>query len=235
MRTFLQGNPTVNAIVASVLTLAVLAATYFMFEPIAAYAVPDTFTVTQEITSEIAFKTLANDVTMTPAIQGITGGNAFGTSTVAINTNNPTGYNMTIAFATTTALQGENIGSDIDNYIPAGGAGDPDYNFAVGANDAEFGYTVRSVTTPLDVADMFQHNGSNNCDAGQTGTAAGHCWYNVANATDAVTIIDRPTATPGTGATSTIVFQVGVSANPSPAVQTGFYTATATLTALTNP
>ncbi len=235
MRTFLQTNPTIAASVATVVTVAVLAATYFMFEPVVAYGIGDTFTVEQQITSEIAFKTAPNDVTMTPSIQGITGGNAFGTSTVAINTNNPTGYNMTIAFATTTALQGENIGSNIDNYIPAGGAGDPDYNFAVGANDAEFGYTVNSVTTPLDIADMFQDDGVSDCDAGETGTTAGKCWYNVANATDAVTIIDRPTATPGTGATSTIVFQVGVSANPSPAVQTGFYTATATLTALTNP
>lgn len=232
MHTFLRGNPTINAIVASLLILTFLAASYFVFEPIAAYGITDTFTVEQQVTSEISWRTLSNDVTMTPALQGLTGGNSFGTSTFAINTNNPTGYNMTLAFATNTAMQGENVSSDIDNYTPAVG-GTPDYSFAVGANDAEFGYSVNGVTTPGDIDARFKNNGSA-CNTGSSATV-GKCWYNTAAAASAVTIINRTTATPGTGATSTIVFQVGITANPSPAVQTGYYNATATLTAVTNP
>lgn len=210
----------------------VLSFVYFTVEPMVARGIVDTFTVRQQITGEISFKTAPNDVVMTPSILGITGGTAHGTSTVAITTNNTTGYNMTIAFSTTTAMQGENIATDIDNYTPAVG-GTPDFTFAVPAGDAEMAYTVDSVTTAGDIDARFKDNGSA-CNTG-SGTTAGTCWYGAANATTPVTILNRTSATPGTGATSTIVFRVGVGANPSPALQNGFYTATATLTALTNP
>lgn len=234
MQTFLQGNPTITALIASLLTVSVLLISYLAFEPIIAHGITDQFEITQEITSEISFRTNPNDVTMTPAIQGLTGGNAFGTSTVAINTNHPSGYNMTIHFATSTAMQGEGLNSDISNYTPAVG-GTPDYNFSVGANSAEFGYTVNSETTAGDIDVRFKDNGSNACNGAFAGTQVGKCWYNVADATSPVGIINRTTPTPGTGATSTIVFQVGVTLNPIPAIETGFYTATATLTAVTNP
>jgi hypothetical protein len=232
MRTFLQVNPTVAATVAAFLTLTILTAAYFVFEPVVAYGETDVFTVSQDIDTEIAFISPANDVIMTPAIEGITGGNSFGTSTVAVNTNNPDGYNMSIQFATGTALQGENIPSDIPNYQPAVG-GTPDYNFAVAANSAGFAYSVNATTNAADLDSIFWNNGSA-CNAGTAGSV-GHCWYNMANAVTPVEIINRSTATPSTGATTTIVFQVGVEANPSPAIQTGTYTATATLTALVNP
>ncbi len=233
MQSLLYKNPTINAFVAAVLSICVLSFSFLVFEPYIAHGITDVFEVTQEITSEIAFETNPNDVTMTPPLQGVTGGNSFGTSTVAITTNNTTGYNMTIHFASTTALQGDFVSSVIDNYTPAVG-GTPDYNFSVGANDAEFGYTVNSETTPGDIDPDFKDNGSNSCGGGATGTALGKCWYNQADATSPFTIINRSTATPGTGATSTIVFQVGISANPSPAIAEAFYTATATLTAVTN-
>jgi len=231
MQRFLQGNPTVNAIVASVLTVSVLLVSYLTFEPLVAYGIVDTFEVTQEITSEISFRTAPNDVTMTPALQGLTGGNSFGTSTVSINTNNTTGYNMTIAFASSTAMRGDGVTTDIDNYTPSV-AGTPDYTFSVGANDAEFAYTVNGVTTPGDIDARFKDSGAA-CNTG-SGTVVGKCWHGAANAVTPVTIINRLTATPATGATSTIVFQVGITANPSPAVDEAFYTATATLTAVTN-
>ncbi|MFM2381745.1 MAG: hypothetical protein RLZZ76_512 [Candidatus Parcubacteria bacterium] len=231
MQILFYKNPTLNALTAAILTVGVLAVSFFAFEPSIAYGIADSFTVTQEVTSEISFKTAPNDVTMAPPLQGITGGNSFGTSTVAITTNNTTGYNMTIHFATTTAMQGIGVTSDIDNYTPSVG-GTPDYNFSVGANDAEFAYTVNGVTTPGDIDARFKDNGSA-CNTG-AGTSVGKCWYGTANAVTPVTIINRTTATAGTGATSTIVFQVGITSNPSPAIAEAFYTATATLTAVTN-
>lgn len=211
--------------------LIVVFASYFIFEPIIAHGIVDTFTVRQQITSEISFKTAPNDVVMTPSLQGITGGNSFGTSTVAITTNSPAGYVMTIAFATGTAMQGENIASDINNYTPTA-SGTPDFNFSVPAGSAEFGYTIDSVTTPGDIHARFKDSGAA-CNTG-SGTLVGKCWYGNENATSPVTLISRTSATPGTGATSTIVFRVGVGVTPVPALQTGFYTATATLTALAN-
>jgi hypothetical protein len=202
-----------------------------MLEPTIAHGITDVFTVRQQITSEISFKTAPNDVVMSPSLQGITGGTSYGTSTVAITTNSPAGYTMTIAFATVTAMQGENISSDIDNYTPST-PGTPDFNFSVPAGDAEFGYTVDSITTPADISSLFKDNGAA-CNAG-AGTLVGKCWYGTTTATNAVSLINRTSATPGTGATSTIVFRVGVGATPVPALQTGFYNATATLTALAN-
>jgi hypothetical protein len=231
MNIYIYRQSFLHATVAAVLTASVIAVTFFMIEPTIAHGITDTFTVRQQITSEISFKTAPNDVTMSPSIQGITGGNAYGTSTVAITTNSPAGYVMTIAFATTTAMQGENISSDIDNYTPTA-SGTPDFNFSVPAGDAEFAYTVDSVTTPGDIHARFKDNGSA-CNAG-TGTLIGKCWFGYSNATVPITLISRTSATPGTGATSTIVFRVGVGATPVPALQTGFYTATATLTALAN-
>lgn len=233
MHTFLQGNPTINAIVASILTVAVLLTSYFFFEPLVAHGITDTFTVQQQITSEISWRTLANDVTMTPSLPGLSSGNAFGTTTVAINTNNPTGYSMTIRFATTTAMQGENLTSDIPNYVPDN-SGVPDFDWALSANTSGFGYTVIGNTTPGDIDASFQSNGTDTCNTSSS-TIVGSCWFNQANASSTMQIINRTTATPGTGATSTIVFQVGIMSNPSPAIQTGFYNATATLTAVTNP
>lgn len=232
MRTFLQGNPTVNAIVASVLMLAMLSATYFLFEPMVAHGIADSFTVRQEVSSEIAFQTNPDDVVMAGSLEGITGGTSHGTSTVAIKTNHPTGYNITIQFEDTVAMQGENIGSDIANYTP-GTPGTPDYNFSIDANDAEFAFSVNSETDAGDVAALFEHNGSACNEAGSA--TLGHCWYGASDATAAVEIIDRPNATPGTGATSTVQFRVAIAANPSPAIETGWYNATATLTAVTNP
>jgi hypothetical protein len=220
------------AAIAALLTTVLCLGSFFLFEPYVAHGIVDTFTVRQQITGEISFKTAPNDVTMSPALQGITGGTSYGTSTVAITTNNPTGYYMTIAFSTSTAMQGELVSTDIANYTPAT-PGTPDYNFSVPAGSAEFGYTVDAVTTPGDIDPLFKDNGSA-CNTG-AGTVVGKCWYGTTTATNAVRIINRSSATPGTGATSTVVFRVGVGANPVPALQTGFYTATATLTALTNP
>jgi len=232
MQTFLQSNPTVAATVASLLSVAFLMVSFFAFEPLVAHGITDTFVVSQSVTSEISFKTAPTDVSMTPALQGITGGTAYGTSTVAIITNNTTGYNMTIAFASTTAMRSEvGISSDIDNYTPAVG-GTPDFSFSVGVNDAEFAYTINSVTTPGDIDSRFKDDGAA-CNTG-SGTTVNTCWYGTADATSAVTLINRTTATPGTGATSTIVFRVGITSNPSPAIAEAMYYATATLTAVTN-
>jgi hypothetical protein len=224
-------NRVIQSLTSAVLIVGMIIVSFFAFEPMIAHGIVDTFTVRQQITAEIAFKTAPNDVVMAPSLQGLTGGTSYGTSTVAITTNNVTGYNMTIAFATATAMQGENITSDINNYTPTVG-GTPDFNFSVPAGTAEFGYTIDSVTTPGDIDARFKDNGSA-CNTG-SGTLIGKCWYGAANATTPVTLINRPNATPGTGATSTIVFRVGVGANPVPALQQGFYTATATLTVLTN-
>ncbi len=220
-----------NAIVASVLAIGLILSTFSLFEPVVAHGVDSTaFSVTQEIASEISFLSQPTDVTMAGgAISGITGGVRFGTSTFNITTNDPDGYTISIAFASSTAMEGENINSDIPNFIPDADP-QPDFDFTVGAGEAWFAYTVNNVTTPADIDTTFRDNGAA-CNV-DTNSTVGKCWFNKSDASVSEQIIDASAATAGTGATSTVVFQVGVGGNPSPALETGFYTATATLTAV---
>ena len=148
-------------------------------------------------------------------------------STFNVTTNDPDGYTVTIQFSTTTAMQGDGLNSDIDNYTPAS-AGVPDEDFSVPAGDAEFGYHVLGITTPGDIDASFKISGGT-CGSGTN--TSGDCWYNRADATTTEQIVDASAATAGSGATTSLVFQVGVGANPVPALETGFYIATATLTA----
>jgi hypothetical protein len=203
---------------------------FFAFEPAVTFGQTDEFTVQAQITGELSFVTFADDITLTPAIPGLTGGFANGTTTVAVNTNNPLGYVMTIEFATATAMQAEVGTSTIPNYAPASGA---DYNFTMAAGNAGFGYTVFSNTNTADTNTIFLNNGAGDCSSGSTGTL-GKCWYNIADATVATNIINRSNPTPSTGATTTLAFQVGVGANPNPALPAGFFTATTTLTITDN-
>jgi len=236
MQTFLKGNPTVNALVASIVAVSMIVAMFALFEPIVSYGQTpsDAFTITQEITSELRFLTQPNDVTMGgTAIAGLTGGTRYGTSTFNISTNDPEGYTVSIAFDNVVAMQGIGAasGTAISNYLPGG---NPSYNFSVAAGDTAFAYSVNNETTPTDIDSSFKDNGSNSC-GGHVGTQVGKCWYNEADATGGEQIIDSAGPTPGTGATSTVVFVVGVGADPDPALVTGFYVATATLTANVKP
>lgn len=226
--TYIISRSAWSALVAATLASLLVLVSFFMLEPKVGLAIGDTFKVTQSITSEISFVATANDVTMSPSIAGLTGGTSSGSTTVRVRTNNDTGYNMTLAFSTSTAMTRNGGGGVINNYNPAS-AGTPDYTFA-SETFAQFGYTVLASTTS-DVDATFLDNGSNTCATGAS-NGASTCWYNPS--TTAETIINRTTATAPSGATTTIAFRVNVPSNPSPAVQEGTYVATATLTAVTN-
>jgi len=217
---------------ALVFTLAL--GTFFAFEPAVTFGqTTDEFTVQAEITGELSLVTTADDITLTPSIPGLSGGFANGTTTVAVNTNNPAGYAMTIQFDDVTAMQQDSGTSTIPNYVPVVG-GTPDYDFTMAAGDAGFGYTVFSNTSAADTDSKFLNDGSSVCGGGGTTGTLGKCWYNTATANATVNIINRASPTPSTGATTTLAFQVGVGANPNPALPTGFYTATTTLTITDN-
>lgn len=228
-----QRTHVITAVVAAFTATALLFVSFILFEPQVAFGVDSRqFEITSSITSEISFLTEPGDVDMTgSAINGLTGGTAVGTSTFNITTNDPDGYTVSLAFQDSVAMQGDNINSDIPNYAPTVG-GTPDYNFSVTAGEAWFAYTVNNETTPTDIDVTFKDDGSSACGGANTGTKVGACWYNKSDATVAEQIIDAGAATVSTGATSTVVFQVGVGANPNPSLETGTYTATATLTAL---
>jgi len=225
-------NNVVTSLTGAVLVTTMLMVSFFVFEPTMSFGQTDEFVITQSITGEISFSTPAADVNMSTPINGLTGGTSNGSTNVAVTTNNATGYNMTIQFEDDIAMNHNTVGGAyIPNYVTAT-PGTPDYAFVVPTNGAGFAYSINSSTDATDVVQMFRDNGSA-CNTGSNVTS-GNCWYNTTTATTPVTLVNRTTATPGGGAATAIGFRVGVDANPSPVLPTGTYTATATLTIVTN-
>lgn len=219
----------------SLIVLALLTITFIILEPTVGRAVtpgPDEFTVTQAITDEVSFETVAQDVIMNPSsIPGLTGGQATGTAFVVVSTNSPTGYTLDISFSTVTAMtrNGSNGADVINNYSPSGTTS-PTVNFVIGGSGTpgEFGYSV-DASSSYTVAEEFRGNGTL-CNIGPAGTeSVDQCWQAPAEATRE--IINATTSTPTGGATTTVKFVVEVPSNPTPTLNTGTYVATVTLTA----
>ena len=189
------------------------------------------FTISQTINSELSFALPPSNVVMSPTLGGITGGTSNGMTSFAVDSSNLTGYNMTIAASSSVGMIGNASSS---NSIPAYVStvpGIPDYTFTTPVHSARFGYTVNA-TTSSDVVPLFRNSGSacNQSGGASNGT---NCW--LAATTTAVQIINRTTPTPTTGATSTLIFQVQITSNPTPPIPNDTYVATTTLTATTNP
>ncbi len=204
------------------------AVSFVVLEPTIGFAIEDQFTVTQVVTSEISFLVQANDITMSPQLAGVTGGTSYGTTSVRVLTNDSAGYNMTLTASSSLGMIGDSQGGTIPSYTPAA-TGVPDFSFSVPANRAEFGYTVEASTT-ADLDPSFKDDGAA-CNTG-SGDTVGHCWLNAS--TTAETIINRSSETPGSGATTTLVFKVVINSSPVPAIPEDTYVATTTLTAVTN-
>ena len=218
----------IHAFVASILIVTTLALSYFIIEPQVGRA-QDTsgpFTITQQITDETAFIVDAVNTTMVGALNGITGGTANGSTTVAVRTNSPTGYTMDIAFfnnGTDNAMLGSVTDSESIHDYPAVG-GEPTFAFSTASTSAVFAYTVSAVDS-ADLDQSFLDSGAA-CNTG-SGYTADRCWMEPR--TTNFQVIDRDTDAT-TGATSTLHFRVHVPNNPTPGVVVDMYIATATLT-----
>ena len=157
------------------------------------------------------------DIAMSPAISGVTGGTANGSTTVTVTTDSPAGYQLTIEAENDPAMQ---KGADtIADYDPGG---DPDFSFTTGSADAHFGYSPEGV----DIVQRFLDNGSDTCNTGSTDTALA-CWDGLS--TGAVVIASAADSNHPDGVTTSVHFRVGVGA--SAAVTAGVYTSTTTITA----
>ena len=197
---------------------------FSVLEPTVSQAVTSIFSVRQQITGEISFLVPPANITMNGALAGITGGNATGTTYAVIQTNQATGYTMDISFENSPAMKGEVTNSTaIRNY---GSSTEPTYLF-FGSTSAQFAYTV-SASTTSDLDQSFLNNGTA-CNTG-AGYTANTCWMGAS--TTNFRIVSRASAA-STGATTSLQFKVNVPNTPNPALQSDFYTATATLTAVT--
>ena len=226
----------IPVLVASLLILTVLCLLYFVAEPQVGRATNTRdFSIRQQIGAEISLGVVAN-VTMAGVLNGLTGGNATGTTQAIVLTNNAAGYTMDISFADSDGdgtIMRRDLGglstSSIRNYATStyNRMVTPSYGFSFASSAAMFAYTVTASNTN-DIAQNFLNNGSSLCGTGAN-TTADVCW--MAPTTTAYRVIETSEAAPS-GSTTTLKFRVYVPNAPNPGLETGFYTATATLTAV---
>ena len=198
-------NTLKSSLVATLIVVMLLVFSFFNLEPTVGRAITSNFVVSQQITNEISFIATTTNTTMVGSIAGLTGGYATGTNRTVVNTNNPTGYNMTVAFPTTTSGRAMQASSTayIDDYLPAGGAPtSTDFTFTdpTAGTESRFGYTVRASTSG-EVSSYFMNN-SSACNAGSTETD-NRCWARPS--TTPVMIINS--IAPNSSSTSTIKFR----------------------------
>ncbi len=215
----------------STTALIMLALMFLVVEPAvsSSASASSQFTVTLNVTNEISFSQGPSNVTLLPALAGITGGTANGQTQVRVLTNNNTGYSMTLNSSSSLGMIGNGFGGVVPAYVSAVG-GVPDFAFTVPANRARYGYTVEASTTN-DLATIFKDNGTT-CGAG-VADAVDSCW--LAATTTPVTIINRTSATADNGATTTLKFRAVINSNPSPIITEDIYVSTTTLTINENP
>jgi hypothetical protein len=162
--------------------------------------------------------TAAANVVMVPSLGGLTGGTATGSTAFLVTTDSSAGYSVTIQATGSPAMRSG--GNSIANYVPAGGV--PDFLFTSGATNAHLAYSPEGT----DIASRFRDNGSA-CGVGSSDTSA-RCFDGLS--TSPVEIVRRTSGNHPLGATTTVLFRVGIGNSTS--VPEGVYTATTTITAL---
>lgn len=158
------------------------------------------------------------DVSMTPDLNGVTGGTASGSTGWQVITDSPSGYTLAVKALTNPALaSGSNYFSD---YLPAGSV--PDFTWTVPTTVNRFGFSPEG----SDVASRYLDNGTI-CGTGALETSD-RCWdgFSTSNATIASVANGNSPA----GATTTIKFQATVGSETTQ--NQAAYTATIVATAL---
>ena len=162
--------------------------------------------------------TSGSDVSMSPAIAGVSGGTGTGSTVWTVTTDNPAGYDLNIKATTSPALQ--SLSSDFTDYTTAGAA--PDFSWSVASADSEFGFTPEGV----DIVQRYLDNGST-CNTG-SGDTSDRCWDKFT--TSDQLIAQRTTGNHPTGTTTTVKVQAEVgSGHIQP---NGIYESTIIVTAL---
>ncbi len=162
--------------------------------------------------------TAAGNVSLSPAIGGVTGGTGNGNTSVTVITDNAAGYQLSIQASSSPALVSE--ANSFSDYVPAGA--DPDFIFSILAPASAFGFSPEGA----DILSKYKDNGSV-CNTG-IGDTADRCWDGL-SATSKIFAQSTSSNQPS-GVVTTIKFraQVGSSRMQQP----GTYTATTTITAI---
>lgn len=172
----------------------------------------------QQMQEVILSMTAASDVTLSPAIGGVTGGTSNGSTSFTVTTDNPAGYTVTIKASSSPALI-----SPLDSFTDYGApASSPDFAFSISSSASAFAFSPEGT----DITASFKDNGSV-CGAGSS-DASNACWAGLS--TSAQTIVNRTSANHTSGTLTTVKFRAE---SGSAHVQVaGTYVATTTLTLL---
>ncbi len=224
-----------ESLVSAALIILLMLSSLVIFEPVVSRAVTDEFTVTQTVSSAIAFAASTTDVTMNGTLDGLTGGTSYGTTTVRVTSNSVAGYNLSIKFSSTTAMIRNGSNDVIDNYVYSTTTTSYPAGFDTSLPNAQFGFTVNASNT-AEISSVFTHSGSLCGTANNGSFTINNCWRGASstNASAATELINSSAPTPASGSTSTVQFRITIPNGPTPSVPNGTYVATATLTALDN-
>lgn len=224
----------------SLIAVALITIVFMALEPIVSRGqATDTFLVTQTIEGAIAIaNSPISDLAMTGNINGLSGGTAYGTTTVLVTTNNDNGYNLTIDFSSTTAMSRGLTGeARILNYVYSTGTANYPAGFDVTPVNAQFGFTVNASNT-AEISSVFTGAAGTACGTGAGTTfTLNDCWRGASTSDETADteLMNTSAPTGPTGSTSTVTFRVTLPNGPNPVVPNGQYVATATLTATDNP
>ena len=166
--------------------------------------------------SYIALST-SGDVTLSPTLQGVSGGYASGTASANVVTDSPGGYSMTIQAENSPAMQSDT--HTIADY--ASDTADPDYSFSVTASEAELGFSPEGA----DIVERYLDLGGS-CNQSGGSDTSDTCWDGLS--TTPTTIALGSGSNHPSGTDTTIVFQLGIGASVNQAP--GMYVATSTIT-----
>jgi len=226
----------------SLIIAALLTILFIALEPVVSRsAASDTsqVVVTQQITGAISITPATDAVTMVGAIDGLTGGTSYGTTSLEVLTNNGAGYNLTIQFSSTTAMiQDPADGTDvIANFQHSTSTATYPTSFLANGSVSQFGFTVNASDTTA-ISEVFTTNGAGLCgtDYDTDTFTINECWRGASSTDETGTteLMNTTTPTPASGSTSTVQFRVTVPSGANPTVSNGDYIATATLTATDN-
>ncbi len=161
---------------------------------------------------------VSGNVTMSPELYGLTGGESNGSTTLTVVTDSPSGYQLTLKATSSPAMI--NGAYSIPDYNAGAEA---DFNFTTGATEANFGFTPEGV----DIVQEFLDDGVSACNTDSNDTPLA-CWMGMSMTP--IIIAEGVGSNHPDGATTTVNFRVGIGGNG--AVLAGIYTATSTVTAL---
>lgn len=159
-----------------------------------------------------------SNVTLSPAIGGLSGGTANGDTNFTVITDNPAGYSVTLAASSSPALS--SAGDSFADYVPAGAV--PDLAFSNASTNSSFAFTVEG----SDIDSRYLDNGSA-CGIGSADLADA-CWDGLS--TSNRTIVSRASGNHPNGSVTTLKFRA--ESGSSHVQQSGLYVATTTVTVL---